>query len=244
MIAYVVAIVVAIVIVPITNGSITRLADVRFRRAWLLVVGLALQILLEVVDLPRARYDDVGVAILLVSYVALLGFCASNLRTRGIELIGLGIALNATVIALNLGMPYKVADGLPRETTVKHRPTRDSDLAVFLSDQIVIGDPVDAAISVGDIVLAVGIVELAYFGSRRPRRRGHAALRGTIDLTAEDEIDVREPQPTPRARRRRTPGGRRGSRVRPTARRASPRRRAPRAGRRRHWRVAGSGRRP
>ena len=142
---------------------------------WLLVVGLALQILLEVVDLAPARYDDVGVAILLVSYVALLGFCASNLRTRGIELIGLGIALNAIVIALNLGMPYKVADGLPRETTVKHRPTRDSDVAVFLSDQIVFGDPVDAAISVGDIVLAVGIVELAYFGSRRPRRRGHGA---------------------------------------------------------------------
>jgi hypothetical protein len=128
----------------------------------------------------------------LLSYVALLGFCASNLRTRGIELIGLGIALNAIVIALNLGMPYKVADGLTRETTVKHRPTRDADIAVFLSDQIVIGDPVDAAISIGDIVLAVGIVELAYVGSRRPRRgRGRV-----LDLNAADEIDLRNRQPT------------------------------------------------
>jgi hypothetical protein len=192
--AYVVAIVVAIVVIPLTNGSVTRLAEVRFRRAWLLLLGLALQIVLEVVDLAPARYDDVGVAILLASYVALLGFCASNLRTRGIELIGLGIALNAVVIALNLGMPYKVADGLPRETTVKHRPTRDSDVAVFLSDQIVFGDPVDAAISVGDIVLAAGIVELAYFGSRRPRRRGHTAPAREIDLTAADEIDLREPR--------------------------------------------------
>jgi hypothetical protein len=191
--AYVVAIVVAIVVVPVTNGSFSRLAEVRFRRAWLLAVGLALQILLEVIPLAPARYDDVGVGILLLSYVALLGFCASNLRTRGIELIGLGIALNAVVIALNLGMPYKVADGLPRETTVKHRPTRDSDVAVFLSDQIVFGDPVDAAISIGDVVLAVGIVELAYVGSRRPRRRDRTRM---IDLTAEDEIDVRSPQPT------------------------------------------------
>ena len=189
--AYVVAIVVAIVVVPLTNGSFSRLADVRFRRAWLLAVGLALQIVLEVVELAPARYDDVGVAILLTSYLALLGFCASNLRTRGIELIGLGIALNAVVIALNLGMPYKVADGLPRETTVKHRPTRDSDVAVFLSDQIVFGDPVDAAISIGDVALAVGIVELAYVGSRRPRRRGRGHV---IDLTAADEIDLREPQ--------------------------------------------------
>ena len=196
MLAYVVAIVVAIVVVPLTNGSITRLAQVRFRRAWLLVLGLALQVLLELLDLAPARYDDVGVAILLGSYLALLGFCASNLRTRGIELIGLGIALNAFVIAVNLGMPYKVADGLPRETTVKHRPTRDSDVAVFLSDQIVFGDPVNAAISLGDIVLAVGILELAYVGSRRPRRRGHAASTQEIDLTAVDEIDLRERQPT------------------------------------------------
>jgi len=189
--AYVVAIVVAIIVIPVTNGSITRLAEVRFRRVWLLIVGLALQVLVVLVDIPRARYEDLGVAMLLASYVALLGFCASNLRTRGIELIGVGIALNALVIALNLGMPYKVADGIPRETTVKHRPTRSTDVAVFLSDQIVIGDPFDAAISIGDIVLAVGIVELAYFGSRRPRRRGSRAV---IDLTAADEIDLREGQ--------------------------------------------------
>src|SRR3954451_14829438 len=129
--AYLVAIVVAIVVVALTNGSVSQLAEVRFRRVWLLGAGLGLQILLEVIELAPARYDDVGVAILLVSYVALLGFCASNLRTRGIELIGVGIALNALVIALNLGMPYKVADGLPRETTAKHRPTRSSDIAVF-----------------------------------------------------------------------------------------------------------------
>jgi hypothetical protein len=76
---------------------------------------------------------------------------------------------------------------------VKHRPTRDSDIAVFLSDQIVFGDPVHAAISIGDIVLAVGIVELAYVGSRRPRRRGRGRV---LDLTAADEIDLRDRQPT------------------------------------------------
>jgi hypothetical protein len=185
--AYVVAIVVAIVVIPVTNGSITRLAELRFRRVWLLAVGLALQVSLDVVDLPRARYEDLGVGVLLASYVALLGFCASNVRTRGIELVGVGIALNAVVIALNLGMPYRVADALPRETTVKHRPNRSTDVARFLSDQIVIGDPVGAAVSVGDVLLAVGIVELAYVGSRRPRRRG---AHRVIDLTAVDAAGV------------------------------------------------------
>ena len=63
---------------------------------------------------------------------------------------------------------------------------------MFLSDQIVVGDPVKAAISIGDVVLAVGIVELAYVGSRRPRRRGRGRV---IDLTHADEIDLRERQP-------------------------------------------------
>ena len=193
--AYVVAIAVAIAVVPLTRGRFARLAEVRFRRGWLLAVGLGLQILIELVDLAPARYDDIGVAILLLSYVALLGFCASNLRTRGIELIGLGIALNAIVIALNLGMPYKAVDGIPRETTVKHRPTRHSDVGVFLSDQITFGSPVRAAISGGDIVLATGIVELVYAASR-PRRRPSGRRPRVVDLTAADEIDLRDPQAT------------------------------------------------
>jgi hypothetical protein len=195
--AYVAAIVVALLVIPVTNGSIATLADLRFRRVWLLVAGLGLQIALEVVTIPRSRYEDVGVAILLASYLALLGFAASNVRTRGFELITLGIALNALVIALNLGMPYRVANGLPRETTVKHRPNRSDDLALFLSDQIVLGAPVGAAISVGDLALGLGIVELAYFGSRRPRRRGSARA---LDLTGVDEIDLRELPPTRQAR--------------------------------------------
>ena len=195
MLAYAIALAVAIAIVPLTSGTFTRLAEVEFHRVWLLGAGLAIQIGLEVVDLPKARYEDLGLAILLLSYLALLGFCASNLRTRGFVLIGVGIALNAVVIALNAGMPYRVTSDVPRETTVKHRPTRDSDLAVFLSDQVTIGGPVDAAISLGDLVIAAGIVELAYIGSRRRRRRTPPTRVRYVDLPAlEREIDLREAQ--------------------------------------------------
>ena len=199
MLAYAIALAVAVAIVPITGGTFARLAELQFRRAWLLAVGLAIQIGLGVVDLPRSRYEDLGLALLLLSYTALLGFCASNLRTRGFVLIGIGIALNAFVIALNAGMPYRATGDLRRETTVKHRPTRDSDLAVVLSDQIVIAGPVGAAISVGDLVIAAGIVELAYVGSRRrrriPKRRVHY-----VDLPAlEPEIDLRDQTGAPTA---------------------------------------------
>ena len=195
---YVVVLVLAVGVVKVTDGTYLRLAETRFSRGWLLAVGLGIQILLAAVDLPAARLKDVGIAALLLSYVGVLGFCASNLRTRGIAVIGVGIALNALVIALNLGMPYTVVDGLPRETTIKHRPERKHDILPVLSDRFAYGSPLNAAISIGDVVLGVGIIELAYANSRRVRRRRGSDLAPTVDLSAlehEHVIDVREPQP-------------------------------------------------
>ena len=200
--ASLVAIVLAIVIVPLTHGRFDRLAHLRVARPWLFFTGVGLQIALEFVPIPRARFEDLGVALLLASYVALLAFCVSNIRMRGMELIAIGIALNAVVIALNVGMPYRVADGLPRETTVKHRPERPGDVATVLADGMTVGEPFRAAISVGDIVLALGIVELAYAGSRRRRRVDRTRPRAAppfemtgehaiVDLTATGEIDLR-----------------------------------------------------
>lgn len=198
--AYVIALGVAVAIVPLTSGRYTKLAELEFHRTWLLFVGLALQIGVELVALPRSRYEDVGVGVLLLSYVALLAFCASNLRIRGVPLIGVGIALNAVVIALNLGMPYKVSGGLVRETTVKHRPTRSTDIAVVLSDQLTIGEPVNAAISIGDVMIGVGIVQLAYVGSRRRRRAPRVAHYVDLpSLERRDEIDLRDAQDVPDA---------------------------------------------
>ena len=196
--AYVIVIVLAIAVVKITDGTFTRLAEVRFARTWLLAVGLGLQVALPLIDVPQARLRDLGVGILLASYVAVLGFCVSNIRTRGIALIGLGIALNAGVIALNLGMPYKVVDGIPRETTIKHRPERATDILPVLSDRLAYGSPLNAAISIGDLVLFAGIVELAYANSRRVRHRTLPTPKRYVDLPAierEREIDLRESQP-------------------------------------------------
>ncbi len=194
---YVVVLVLAVGVVKVTDGTYLRLAETRFSRGWLLALGLGIQILLAAIDLPTARLKDVGIAALLFSYVAILGFCATNLRTRGIAVIGLGIALNAAVIALNLGMPYTVVNGLSRETTIKHRPERSTDILPVLSDRFAYGSPLNAAISIGDLILGVGIVELAYANSRRVRsRRGSDGAR-FLDLPAlerEQVIDVRESQ--------------------------------------------------
>jgi hypothetical protein len=182
MLVYLIAIVVAILIVPLTGGQLRRLVDIRVRRVWLLFAGLAIQILLEVVSLPRARYDDVGLALLLASYVLILGFGLSNLLLTGMGVITVGIAMNAFVIAFNQGMPYRVPEGVKRETTVKHRPEKPGDVLPQLGDYIALGSPFDASISFGDLVVAVGLVDLTYRASRRPRRSRSRAPGPPDDL--------------------------------------------------------------
>jgi hypothetical protein len=185
---YVVAIAVAILIVPLTGGRFRQLGRIRLRRPWLLFAGLAIQIALEVVDMPKARYDDLGLALLLLSYVFIIGFGLSNLLLAGMGVITVGIALNAFVIALNQGMPYKIPEGEKAETTVKHRPEKPDDILPALGDSIAIGSPVDASISFGDLIIGIGLVDLTYRASRRPRRsRGRGrrpAGDGELDLEA------------------------------------------------------------
>jgi len=169
----------AAVVVGLTRGSWTRLIHLPLQGTLFFVGGLLLQIALDVVDFAPDRIETSGYALLMLSYVCLLTFCLINLPLRGMGLIALGIALNAVVIGLNQGMPTRaITTGEqgrrthePIEQSVKHRPASDDDLLGFLGDEILLPSPFEALISIGDIVLAVGICELAYFGSRTKRRR-------------------------------------------------------------------------
>lgn len=180
MIFFVATIALAILVVVATKGSFERLGRLRFRMFWLLFLGLAIQIALEVVKFPKDRMEDLGFAILLLSYVAILGFCILNRSVRGMTLIGIGVALNVLVIALNQGMPTKddvrERNGrevhVPIEQTVKHRPEQDGDRLGFLGDVITLPGFANQQFSIGDIVMGLGIVDLCFEGSRVPRRRG------------------------------------------------------------------------
>ena len=167
---YAAALLAALVIVPLTRGSFRRLATIDVQRLWLLFAGLGIQVALELVEFPAAHRETVGFGLVLASYLALLGFCASNLRLAGMGVVTIGVALNAFVIAANQGMPYRVADGREPTVTVKHRPERPGDVLPVLGDRIVLPEPVAAGISFGDLILAVGLVELCYRNSRVPRR--------------------------------------------------------------------------
>ena len=156
----------------------------RVQSAWLLALGLAIQIVLEYVDFPKPKIETLGYALLMLSYGCVLAFCLANVPKAGFAVIAVGIAMNALVIGLNQGMPTRPigtnAQGdrirKPVIQTVKHRQERPDDLLGGLGDKILFPKPLDTLVSFGDLVIAVGICELAYFGSRR-RDKGQTTTR-------------------------------------------------------------------
>ena len=182
MIFFVAMIAVTIVVVVVTKGSFGRLGSLHFRVLWLLFLGLAIQIPLEYVDFPKDRIENLGFALLLLSYVAILAFCAANRKVKGMLIITAGVALNVLVITLNQGMPTKddvhERNGrevhVPIEQTVKHRPEDDDTVLSFLGDVISAPRFPNQQFSIGDIVIALGVLDLCFEGSRVPRRRDRA----------------------------------------------------------------------
>ncbi len=175
----------AALVVVVTWGDVRELARLKIVGAWLLLAGLAIQVALEFVDFTPEQMDTIGYGLLMVSYAFILSFCFANLPIRGFGVIAVGVALNALVIGLNQGMPTlgigNDAQGNrieePVERTVKHRQETDDDLLGFLGDQIVLPKPFDTVVSFGDLIMAVGICELVYYGTRRRRRRGRSPAR-------------------------------------------------------------------
>jgi hypothetical protein len=201
---YAIAILLALVIPAVTRGSYARLVAVRWHFGPVLFAGLAIQIVLEYVTIPKAHWHDVGFGLLVASYVLIMAFVARNLVIRGMGIVLIGVMCNALVITLNQGMPVKIPAEWQNKSwtqaTVKHHPQQADDKLRFLSDTIVLKSPFESVISFGDLILAVGLCDVAYNASRRPKRRGTG--RGTgrgrgraVDLTRSDES---EPAPEPR----------------------------------------------
>lgn len=156
----------ALVLVPLTNGSLKKLFKTKFNNKWTLVGVAAGHLAIAYANIPKSRYDDLGFGILMGTYVLLIGFVVSNFSVKGIWLAFIGLCCNATVIALNLGMPVKsTAEFLPVQT-IKHQTATSQDLLTPLSDIFVI-NRLKISISVGDIIFGVGIILMCFLLSRK-----------------------------------------------------------------------------
>jgi small-conductance mechanosensitive channel len=183
-----IAVIAALLIPIVTLGSYKRLIETKIHWGWFLAAGLAIQLVLEYVTLPHRYWDTLGYGSLVGSYVLILAFVGRNVVLRGMSIVFIGIACNAAVITLNQGMPVKFPPEWRHESwakaTVKHHPKQPGEKLLFLSDIIILKHPYDTIMSFGDLILAVGLCDVAYNASRNPRRRRKKARRA-VARTAE-----------------------------------------------------------
>ncbi|HEV8572027.1 MAG TPA: DUF5317 domain-containing protein [Actinomycetota bacterium] len=166
------------------GGRLRNLGTVRIHLWPLALVGLVLQ----VVPVPRLAGTAqalLPVGVVLLSYAVLLFFVAVNWWLRGFLVIGVGLLLNAAVIAANLGMPvseYAVRqsgqaesiDELTSADDPKHHLSGEGDVLLPLADVIPVGSPFNIVVSVGDVVSYVGaavFLAAAMLGSADRRSR-------------------------------------------------------------------------
>jgi hypothetical protein len=175
-----IGVVLALLIPLLTRGSYTRLLNTQWHWGALLFGGLGIQLFLEFYELPRDVWHTWGFGLLVASYVLILAFACRNFVIRGMGIVIIGIACNALVIVLNQGMPVDIPPDWQNETwaeaTVKHHPQQDGEELLILSDIIVLKEPYNTVISFGDLILAVGLCDVAYNASRKPKRRKSKAL--------------------------------------------------------------------
>ncbi|HJQ94384.1 MAG TPA: DUF5317 domain-containing protein, partial [Acidimicrobiia bacterium] len=170
------------------GGRLSNLGDIHLRLWWLLPLGFGLQIAARYVASP-----DLGVALILLSYLPLIILVLLNKERPGLWLAGFGVLMNFSVIALNGGMPVlseaaEVASGFaPGDPVIaesyKHVVLNRDSLLPFLADVIPIRVlNIGQVLSLGDVFLAFGLGRFIEFELRRPVRwfkRGARAEAGS-----------------------------------------------------------------
>lgn len=162
-------VIVSLIVALLRGGSILRLGQLHIRHAYLILLGLALQLF---IFSPLGTGWEPWIGYLYLASLALLLIAvALNRDLPGIRLLGLGLFLNLLVIAANGGlMPISVEAarqaGLLDLIAALQAMGRHRHVALmgegtklwFLGDTIVLGYPLPSAqvFSPGDILVALG----------------------------------------------------------------------------------------
>ena len=143
----------------------------RSLRAWfLLPLGLALQLAAIGSAGPTLPF-----VLVLLSFACLFGFAVANLGVTGFWMIALGLFLNAFTVGLNHGMPvgHKALAHTGNNSSVyvalRHEQ-RSSDKLLILGDVVPIS-PIGEVVTFGDLILAVGLVDVIVHLMRPSKRR-------------------------------------------------------------------------
>ncbi len=162
------ALLLCILSVPLTGGRLSRLADLEFRRAWLALAAIAVQVL--IISILPGVGEDLSAQIHLASYLLLGAFLVVNRHVPGLLVIAAGGALNFAAIVTNGGVmpadPDAIAAArIPQNATefANSAPADGAPLG-FLGDVFHTPGwlPIHNVFSVGDLVVVLGAFVLLH----------------------------------------------------------------------------------
>lgn len=160
------------------GGSLEALASTEFAWTSLLFVALVVQVTADLWG--QLTPATVEAAVLVLTYTAVSFFLALNRHLPGMLVAAVGMSLNAIVIVLNGAMPVSLWAAriagveLEGDLGVKHEAAGPHTVLSFLGDIIPIPMTLQV-VSIGDVVMAVGIALLVYRQTLRPWPHASAA---------------------------------------------------------------------
>ena len=146
------------------GGRPQGLAMVKFRWAWVFLLGLAVQLVLFS-DAVTAWIGAAGMPIYVLSTLAVAVAVAANFRIRGMPLVLAGAVSNLVAIVANGGYMPASADalrslGYVSETGYSNSSFVENPALPWLTDIFAMPDwlPASNVFSVGDILIGLGVV--------------------------------------------------------------------------------------
>ena len=168
------AVPIGVVVGYLIGGRLDRLQQIRFEWGWLAVTGLGVQIVLFSTSLADGLSPGVGEAIYVASTGAVLLAVWRNLAVPGLALVAVGAISNLAAIVANVGvMPTTrealAAAGLAPEDAFSNSAVLADPALAPLTDIFAIpaGLPFANVFSIGDVLIALGIVATIAIGMRR-----------------------------------------------------------------------------
>jgi hypothetical protein len=165
------------IVARLRGGSLEALGETTFRWTPLLVGGLVLQVTFLYWD-PEWLGEGGGLAVVLASNVTVAVWLVANRSLPGLLLAGAGMVLNVLVIGANGAMPVLESSARKAGITqsldaasIKHERLDGDTVLPWLGDAIPV-PPFKEVLSVGDVVLALGVcrvVDARMMSGRGPR---------------------------------------------------------------------------
>lgn len=185
----------AVVLSLVRGGRFHRLAQAPLRWVWLLFVGVMFQVAadaLVILELLEAT-GAVAYGLLLTSQVLVIVWVLGNWQLPGLVLVAIGLTLNAMVMAANGAMPVspEAIAALGRDSSDlvrgKHVLMDDGTHLPWLADIWPV-PPIRAIISVGDVILAAGLIPIThYLMTYRPQAERRRGATEALRLSPDDD---------------------------------------------------------